>query len=163
MNFVVLVPPTSAEPGPIATPSPVPAGWGVGGFLGGKPSLSARTDGRGSRSRSLLASALLPHRYADRAKSIKNTPKINESPKDALLRKMQEEIEALRKQLGGDGMADDSSEEDSSSEEEVTNWDGSVTRKKKMQKSGEKKPRMSASTMAAKKDAFEQEMKALQA
>ena len=104
-----------------------------------------------------------PHRYADRAKSIKNTPKINESPKDALLRTMAEEIEKLRKELGGDGMAEDSSEEESSSEEEVTNWDGTVTRKKKVRKRGMKKRRMSASTMAAKKDAFEQEMKALQA
>merc|ERR1712137_898840 len=38
-------------------------------------------------------------RYAYRAKSIKNAPKINENPKDAKLRQMQEEIELLRKQL----------------------------------------------------------------
>ena len=31
-------------------------------------------------------------RYANRAKSIKNKPKINEDPKDALLREFQEEI-----------------------------------------------------------------------
>ena len=35
-------------------------------------------------------------RYASRAKSIKNAPKINENPKDAKLRLMQEEIAALR-------------------------------------------------------------------
>ena len=31
-------------------------------------------------------------RYANRAKNIKNKPKINEDPKDALLREFQEEI-----------------------------------------------------------------------
>ena len=35
-------------------------------------------------------------RYAYRAKSIKNKPTINEDPKDALLRKYQDEIAALR-------------------------------------------------------------------
>lgn len=38
-------------------------------------------------------------RYANRAKNIKNKPKINEDPKDALLRQFQEEIENLKKQL----------------------------------------------------------------
>lgn len=35
-------------------------------------------------------------RYAQRAKSIKNKPKINEDPKDALLREYQDEIVKLR-------------------------------------------------------------------
>ena len=38
-------------------------------------------------------------RYASRAKSIKNKPRINEDPKDALLREYQEEISKLREQL----------------------------------------------------------------
>ena len=38
-------------------------------------------------------------RYASRAKSIKNKPKINEDPKDALLREYQDEIAKLREQL----------------------------------------------------------------
>ena len=38
-------------------------------------------------------------RYANRAKNIKNKAKINEDPKDALLRQFQKEIEELRKQL----------------------------------------------------------------
>jgi hypothetical protein len=38
-------------------------------------------------------------RYAWDAKKIKNRPKINEDPKDALLRKYQEEIEELRMEL----------------------------------------------------------------
>ena len=40
-------------------------------------------------------------RYAARARNIKNTPKINEDPKDALIREYLEEIELLKKQLGG--------------------------------------------------------------
>lgn len=43
-------------------------------------------------------------RYANRAKNIKNKAKINEDPKDALLRQFQKEIDELRKQLGGEGM-----------------------------------------------------------
>ena len=35
-------------------------------------------------------------RYANRAKNIKNKPKINEDPKDALLREFQEEIGKLK-------------------------------------------------------------------
>ena len=42
-------------------------------------------------------------RYASRAKLIKNAPKINEDPKDALLRKYEEEIKALKEQLAGGG------------------------------------------------------------
>ncbi|VEL41441.1 unnamed protein product [Protopolystoma xenopodis] len=38
-------------------------------------------------------------RYANRAKSIKNNARINEDPKDAMLRQFQKEIEVLRKQL----------------------------------------------------------------
>uniref|UniRef100_A0A8R1DGN2 Kinesin-like protein n=1 Tax=Caenorhabditis japonica TaxID=281687 RepID=A0A8R1DGN2_CAEJA len=38
-------------------------------------------------------------RYANRAKNIKNKPKINEDPKDALIREFQEEIENLKKKL----------------------------------------------------------------
>lgn len=38
-------------------------------------------------------------RYASRAKNIKNKPRINEDPKDALLREYQDEITKLRQQL----------------------------------------------------------------
>ncbi len=40
-------------------------------------------------------------RYANRAKNIKNKPKINEDPKDALLREYQEEIKKLKMMLLG--------------------------------------------------------------
>ena len=49
-------------------------------------------------------------RYATRAKSILNKPKINEDPKDAMLREYQEEIhrlkDELRRKLGGEPTAD---------------------------------------------------------
>jgi kinesin family member 3B len=38
-------------------------------------------------------------RYADNAKQIKNKPRINEDPKDAMLREFQQEIERLRRML----------------------------------------------------------------
>ena len=45
-------------------------------------------------------------RYANRAKSINNKPKINEDPKDAMIRSYQEEINKLKEELasklGGD-------------------------------------------------------------
>mmetsp|Transcript_26474 Transcript_26474/g.77839 ORF Transcript_26474/g.77839 Transcript_26474/m.77839 type:complete len:766 (-) Transcript_26474:425-2722(-) len=42
-------------------------------------------------------------RYANRAKNIQNKPKINEDPKDAMLREFQEEIQRLRDQLNAAG------------------------------------------------------------
>jgi kinesin family protein 3/17 len=47
-------------------------------------------------------------RYANRAKNIKNAPKINEDPKDAMIRQYQEELNKLKQQLAeqqqsGDG------------------------------------------------------------
>ena len=60
-------------------------------------------------------------RYANRAKSIKNNAKINEDPKDALMRQYQKEIEELRRQLeadGGDGEEDEGSEEEDDEESE---------------------------------------------
>lgn len=44
-------------------------------------------------------------RYASRAKSIKNKPRINEDPKDALLRQYEEEIKKLKAMLEGKGGA----------------------------------------------------------
>jgi kinesin family protein 3/17 len=38
-------------------------------------------------------------RYANRAKNITNKPRINEDPKDAMLREFQDEIRRLRAQL----------------------------------------------------------------
>lgn len=51
-------------------------------------------------------------RYSNRAKNIKNNAKVNEDPKDALLRQYQKEIDALKRQLeeGGGGGGDDDQE-----------------------------------------------------
>jgi kinesin family protein 3/17 len=38
-------------------------------------------------------------RYANRAKNIQNKPRINEDPKDTMLREYQEEIKKLRQML----------------------------------------------------------------
>ncbi|XP_062857158.1 kinesin-like protein KIF3C [Trichomycterus rosablanca] len=43
-------------------------------------------------------------RYANRAKNIKNAPRVNEDPKDALLREFQREIARLKAQLQRQGM-----------------------------------------------------------
>ena len=43
-------------------------------------------------------------RYANRAKNIKNQPKVNEDPKDALIRQYQEEIMKLKQMLDGSGL-----------------------------------------------------------
>ncbi|XP_013384616.1 kinesin-like protein KIF3A isoform X3 [Lingula anatina] len=84
-------------------------------------------------------------RYANRAKNIKNSAKINEDPKDAQLRRLQQEMEELKKQLEeGDyeGSGDEESEsEEESEEEEVIGEDGvkrMVKRKKKKGKRGNK-------------------------
>nr|AEG74528.1 kinesin-2 motor subunit FLA8 [Dunaliella salina] len=42
-------------------------------------------------------------RYANRAKNIKNKPRINEDPKDAMLREFQDEIKRLKELLEGEG------------------------------------------------------------
>ena len=44
-------------------------------------------------------------RYANRAKDIKNKAKINEDPKDAMLRQLQKEAEELRKRLEEGGQS----------------------------------------------------------
>ncbi|XP_011190469.1 kinesin-like protein KIF3A [Zeugodacus cucurbitae] len=51
-------------------------------------------------------------RYASRAKNIQNRMRVNEEPKDALLRHFQEEIARLRKQLEENSHEDQISEED---------------------------------------------------
>lgn len=58
-------------------------------------------------------------RYANRAKNIKNKAKINEDPKDALLRQFQEEIKELKKQL----------EQGISNEDDYTDGDAEIIEK----------------------------------
>ena len=67
-------------------------------------------DSLGGNTKTLMVACLSPAdnnydetlstlRYANRAKNIKNKPKINEDPKDALLREYKEEIEKLKEML----------------------------------------------------------------
>ena len=67
-------------------------------------------DSLGGNTKTLMIAAISPAgdnyeetlstlRYANRAKNIKNKPTINEDPKDAKLRQLQEEINLLRAQL----------------------------------------------------------------
>ncbi|XP_071350143.1 kinesin-like protein KIF17 isoform X2 [Trachinotus anak] len=69
-------------------------------------------DSLGGNTRTLMIACLSPAdnnyeeslstlRYANRAKSIQNRPRINEDPKDALLREYQEEIKKLRDLISG--------------------------------------------------------------
>eukprot|EP00604_Paraphysomonas_vestita_P002752 CAMPEP_0174820372 /NCGR_PEP_ID=MMETSP1107-20130205/4163_1 /TAXON_ID=36770 /ORGANISM="Paraphysomonas vestita, Strain GFlagA" /LENGTH=1055 /DNA_ID=CAMNT_0016035579 /DNA_START=57 /DNA_END=3224 /DNA_ORIENTATION=- len=73
-------------------------------------------DSLGGNTKTLMVAALSPAdynydetlstlRYANRAKSIKNKPKINEDPKDAMIREFKEEIERLRKILSAQGIS----------------------------------------------------------
>ncbi|KAI3380673.1 hypothetical protein SNEBB_004446 [Seison nebaliae] len=66
----------------------------------------------GGNTKTLMIAALSPAddnydetlstlRYANRAKNIKNKPRINEDPKDAMLREYAEEIEKLKNMLAG--------------------------------------------------------------
>ncbi|KAJ3114015.1 Kinesin-like protein kif3a [Phlyctochytrium bullatum] len=67
-------------------------------------------DSLGGNARTLMIATLSPAsynydetlstlRYANRAKNIKNKPKVNEDPKDAMLREFQEEIRRLKEEL----------------------------------------------------------------
>lgn len=56
-------------------------------------------------------------RYANRAKNICNKAKINEDPKDALLRKLQDEIKSLRDQLQDEDASEESEDEEQEGEE----------------------------------------------
>ena len=59
-------------------------------------------------------------RYANRAKNIKNSAKINEDPKDTLMKKYQEEIEELRKLLvQGNSSGDEDEDAEESDNNEV--------------------------------------------
>ena len=62
-------------------------------------------------------------RYASRAKLIKNAPKVNEDPKDALLRQYEQEIKALKEKLANGGDIPDGIGEEEYEEEEDDDGD----------------------------------------
>ncbi|XP_038056544.1 kinesin-II 85 kDa subunit-like [Patiria miniata] len=100
-------------------------------------------------------------RYANRAKNIKNNARINEDPKDALLRQFQKEIEELKKKLdrGEGGVSDDGSgsEEESGSEDDV---DGGTGERHRHRKRG--KRNLSPEKMAAMQKRIDEERRALE-
>lgn len=71
-------------------------------------------DSLGGNTKTLMIAAISPAddnydetlgtlKYANRAKQIKNKPKINEDPKDAMIREYQEELKKLKAMLDGKG------------------------------------------------------------
>ena len=85
------------------------------------PLTNCLQDSLGGNTKTLMVACLSPAdnnydetlstlRYANRAKNIKNKPKINEDPKDALLREYQGEINRLRMMLRGEIPVDIDSE-----------------------------------------------------
>ena len=68
-------------------------------------------------------------RYASRAKAIKNKPKVNEDPKDALLREYEQEIKKLRDMLSklNQGVSQNITQEIRSFKQQMQNSDHHVT------------------------------------
>uniref|UniRef100_U3C733 Kinesin-like protein n=2 Tax=Callithrix jacchus TaxID=9483 RepID=U3C733_CALJA len=101
-------------------------------------------------------------RYANRAKNIKNKARINEDPKDALLRQFQKEIEELKKKLeeGEEISGSDisGSEEDDDEEGEV--GEDGEKRKKRKDQAGKKK--VSPDKMIEMQAKIDEERKALE-
>ena len=111
-------------------------------------------------------------RYANRAKNIKNQARINEDPKDTMLRAMVDEIAKLKKKLEEGGSLSDSEyegmDDDSSSEEEIYDEaTGQMIKKpktkKKRSKSKNKKPKqkMTKEQIDAAQDQIEAEKRRL--
>ncbi|CAL4146750.1 unnamed protein product, partial [Meganyctiphanes norvegica] len=71
-------------------------------------------------------------RYANRAKNICNKAKVNEDPKDALLRKLQEEIRALRDKMDEEGDVEEESDDEYIEEGEIANNEKPKKKKKKL-------------------------------
>nr|XP_006003256.1 PREDICTED: kinesin-like protein KIF3A isoform X2 [Latimeria chalumnae] len=100
-------------------------------------------------------------RYANRAKNIKNKARINEDPKDALLREFQKEIEELKKKLeeGEEISGSDSSGSEEDEEEEGS--EGGEKKKKRRDQAGKKK--VSPDKMIEMQAKIDEERKALEA
>ncbi|XP_066052983.1 kinesin-like protein KIF3A isoform X2 [Chamaea fasciata] len=95
-------------------------------------------------------------RYANRAKNIKNKARINEDPKDAMLRQFQKEIEELKKKLEEGEEISGSETSDSEEEDE----DGEIGEEKRKKRRGKKK--VSPDKMVEMQAKIEEERKALE-
>nr|XP_008012575.1 kinesin-like protein KIF3A isoform X6 [Chlorocebus sabaeus] len=101
-------------------------------------------------------------RYANRAKNIKNKARINEDPKDALLRQFQKEIEELKKKLeeGEEISGSDISGSEEDDEEEGEVGEDGEKRKKRRDQAGKKK--VSPDKMIEMQAKIDEERKALE-
>ncbi|XP_032067353.1 kinesin-like protein KIF3A [Thamnophis elegans] len=99
-------------------------------------------------------------RYANRAKNIKNKARINEDPKDALLRQFQKEIEELKKKL--EEGEEISGSETSGSEEEDEDEDGEIGEDGEKRKKRRGKKKVSPDKMLEMQAKIDEERKALE-
>ncbi|XP_070595405.1 kinesin-like protein KIF3A [Erythrolamprus reginae] len=99
-------------------------------------------------------------RYANRAKNIKNKARINEDPKDALLRQFQKEIEELKKKL--EEGEEISGSETSGSEEEDEEDDGEIGEDGEKRKKRRGKKKVSPDKMLEMQAKIDEERKALE-
>ncbi|XP_045344450.1 kinesin-like protein KIF3A isoform X3 [Leopardus geoffroyi] len=101
-------------------------------------------------------------RYANRAKNIKNKARINEDPKDALLRQFQKEIEELKKKLeeGEEISGSDISGSEEEDDEEGEVGEDGEKRKKRRDQAGKKK--VSPDKMVEMQAKIDEERKALE-
>ncbi|XP_031304844.1 kinesin-like protein KIF3A isoform X6 [Camelus dromedarius] len=101
-------------------------------------------------------------RYANRAKNIKNKARINEDPKDALLRQFQKEIEELKKKLeeGEEISGSDISGSEEEDDEEGEIGEDGEKRKKRRDQAGKKK--VSPDKMVEMQAKIDEERKALE-
>ncbi|XP_044136763.1 kinesin-like protein KIF3A isoform X6 [Bufo gargarizans] len=102
-------------------------------------------------------------RYANRAKNIKNKARINEDPKDALLRQFQKEIEELKKKLeeGEEISGSDESGTDDDDDEDGEIGEDGEKKKRRKEQAGKKK--VSPDKMAEMQARIDEERKVLEA
>lgn len=98
-------------------------------------------------------------RYANRAKNIKNKARINEDPKDALLRQFQKEIEELKKKLEE---GEEISGSDISGSEEDDDEDGEIGEDGEKRKKRRGKKKVSPDKMVEMQAKIDEERKALE-
>ncbi|KAJ6667952.1 hypothetical protein lerEdw1_016273 [Lerista edwardsae] len=99
-------------------------------------------------------------RYANRAKNIKNKARINEDPKDALLRQFQKEIEELKKKL--EEGEEISGSETSGSDEDDEDDDGEIGEDGEKRKKRRGKKKVSPDKMMEMQAKIDEERKALE-
>ncbi|XP_020669327.2 kinesin-like protein KIF3A isoform X3 [Pogona vitticeps] len=100
-------------------------------------------------------------RYANRAKNIKNKARINEDPKDALLRQFQKEIEELKKKLE-EGEEISGSETSGSEDDDDEDEDGEIGEDGEKRRKRRGKKKVSPDKMIEMQAKIDEERKALE-